>query len=100
MNPTVKDSVRKINTFHERVLTIFNELMGKDNSVSIQHKICKLQKQEMCKMYNNIHLPTLNDIFALRAIHYNLRSPGSFKMRKVHSVYNGTETPSHLGLKL
>ena len=39
----------------------------------------------------------LNDIFASRATHYNLRNRISFKMRKFYSVYNDTETLSHLG---
>ena len=43
---------------------------------------------------------TLNDTSAPRANPYNLCNLVSFKMRKVHSVYNGTETLSHLGPKM
>ena len=41
----------------------------------------------------------LNDVPAPRATPYKLRNPVSFKMQKLHSVYNGAETLSNLGLK-
>ena len=52
---------------------------------------------EMYKLSNNMPPTILNDIFASGATLYNLPDPVSFKMRKVCSVYNGTETLSHLG---
>ena len=54
----------------------------------------------MYKVSNNVSPTILNDIFASRATHYNLRNPVNFKIRKVYSVYNGTETPFHLGAKI
>ena len=39
-------------------------------------------------------------IFASRATPYNLRNPVSFKVRKVYSIYHGTETLSNLGPKI
>ena len=52
---------------------------------------------EMDKISNNMFPITLNNIFALRATPYNLRNPVSFKLHKVHLVFNGVETLSHLG---
>ena len=49
----------------------------------------------MYKVSNNISPTTLNYIFASRATPYK---PISFKIQKVHLVYNGTESLSHLGL--
>ena len=39
----------------------------------------------------------LDNIYEPRATSYNLRYPVRFVMLKVHLVYNGTKTPSHLG---
>ena len=54
----------------------------------------------MYKVSNNMSPTILNDIFASRTTLYNLRNPVSFKMRKIYSVYNGTETLFHLGPKI
>ena len=42
----------------------------------------------------------INNIFASRVTLSNLSNPVSFKMRKTDSIYNGTETLSHLGPKI
>ena len=51
------------------------------------------------EMYKISNMPAtiLNDIFAPRSTRYNLRNPVSFKMWKVHLIYNGNGTLSHLG---
>ena len=54
----------------------------------------------MDKASNNMSPSILNDIVVSRATLYNLRNPVSFKMRKVYSIYKGTETLSHLGPKI
>ena len=99
----------KLNALHhERALTItygdktfsFNELLEKDISVSIHHKNLQALATEMYKVSNNMSPAILNDIFVSRATPYNLRNPVSFKMRKVYSVYNGTEILSHLREKI
>ena len=53
----------------------------------------------MCKESNNMSATILRNIFASIATPYNLRNPVSFKIPKVHSVYNNNETLSHLGPK-
>ena len=99
---------KKLNALHERALRItngdntssFNELLEKDNSVSIHHKNLQDLTMEMYKISNNMSPAILNVIFAPRAAPYNLRDPVSFKIRKVHLVYNSTETLSHLETKI
>ena len=45
--------------------------------------------------------PTIiNNIFASKATPYNLHNPVSFKIGKVYSVYNDTESLSHLAPKI
>ena len=99
---------KKINSLHERALRItygdkpssFNELLGKDKSVSIHHKNLQALVMEMYKISNNISPTTLKDIFALRCTPYDPRNPVSFKIQSVYLVGNGTETLSHLGPKI
>ena len=103
---TTKDSVK--NVLYERALRItygdktfsINELLEKNNSLSIHHKSSQALASEMTMTSNNMSSTTLNDIFAPTATPYNLRNPGSFKMEKLHLAYQGTETLSHLGLKI
>ena len=54
---------------------------------------------EMYKVSNNMSATILSNIFVSIATPYNLGNPISFKIPKVHSVYNNTETLSHLGPK-
>ena len=51
----------------------------------------------MYKVSNNMSPTILNNIFASRATPYNLHNSVSFKIQNVYSVYNDTETLSHLG---
>ena len=74
--------------------------MEKDNSVSVHHKNLPALATKIYKVSNSMSPTTLNDIFESRATPYNVRNPVSFKIRKVFSVHNGTQTPSHLGPKI
>ena len=97
----------KINSIHERALRItyndskstFEELLNKDNSVSIHHKNLQVLAIEMFKIKNNMAPEFLNEIFQNRALLYNLRTNSNFSSRQVHSVYHGTESLSFLGPK-
>ena len=70
--------------------------MEKDNSVSTNHKNLQALATIPNNVPNNVSPTPLNDIFAPRYTPYNIRNPVSFKMRKLHLAYNGTETLSHL----
>ena len=98
----------KINSIHERALRItyndskstFEELLSKDNSVSIHHRNLQVLATEMYKIKNDMAPELLNAIFQNRTLPYNLRTNLSFSVRQVHSVYHGTESLSFLGPKI
>ena len=98
----------KINSIHERALRItykdrtstFEELLRKDNSVSIHHKNLQVLATEMFKIKNKMSPKILDEIFYEKTSLYNLRQNSSFFIRKVHSVYHGTESLSFLGPKI
>ena len=98
----------KINSIHERALRItygdristFQELLDKDNSVSIHHRNLQVLATEMFKIKNNMAPEFLNEIFNNRTVPYNLRRNPHFSSRNIHSVYNGSESISFLGPKI
>ena len=99
----------KINRLHERCLRIiyndkhsnFEELLVKDNSVSIHHNYIHTLAIEIYKVANGICPEIMNDIFKLREnTHYNLRGTSQFLVDPIHSVFNGSESASYLGPKI
>ena len=100
---------RKINNLHERCLRIiynekqsfFNELLNRENSVSIHIRKIQRLAVEMIMFYNGLSPPLMNNIFKLRAEYsYNLRQVSEFSRPMVKSVYHGTESTSYLGPKI
>ena len=97
-----------INAIHERALRItykdssstFQELLNKDKSVTIHHRNLQVLATEMFKVKNQMAPDILDDIFINRKQSYNLRNNSSFSIRRVHSVYHGTESLSFLGPKI
>ena len=98
----------KINSIHERALRItygnkistFQQLLEKDNSVSIYHSNLQALAIEMFKISNNLSPDIVKEIFQKRIVPYNLRSENSFMSRQVNSLYHGTESLSFLGPKI
>ena len=97
----------KINSIHERALRItyqdhistFQELLNKDNSVSIYYKKLQALVTEMFKIHRGLFLDILTEIFVLKISLYNLRRNNAFERRQVHSVYHGTESLPFLSPK-
>ena len=97
----------KINKLHERALRLvykehnlsFEELLRKDNSVTIHHRNLQKLTIEMYKLTNNITPTLMKTIFPESINPYTLRSGNSFQTYNVRTVYNGTETVSYRGPK-
>ena len=89
------------NSIQERALKInsndrkssFEELLRKDNTVSIHHRSLQLLATEIVKIKNNAASEILNEIFQNKTSSYSLRW-------QVHSIYHGTESLSFLGPKI
>ena len=98
----------KINSIHERAPRItyqdhiptFQELLNKDNTVSIYHRNLQALAKEMFKIHRALSPDILREIFVPKIILYNLRRNNTFERRQVHSVYHGTESLSFLGPKI
>ena len=99
----------KINRLYERCLRIiynykhsnFEELLVKDNSVSIHHNNIHTLAIEMYKVANDMSPEIMKDIFKLKEnTHYNLRHTSQFLVDPIDSVFNGSESASYLGPKI
>ena len=79
----------------------FEELLNKDNSVSIHHSNIHVLAIEMQKVANDMSPDIMNEVSKLRnSLHYNLRHTLHFSTDPIHSVYNRTESTSYLGPKI
>ena len=95
----------RINRIHERALRIaycdekstFNELLTKDNSLTIHERNIKNLAIEMFKIKNNLSPSFLKEIFPESSNLVNLRRKPAFQTFNVKSVYKGTETISFRG---
>ena len=92
-----------INRLHERCLRIiydykrssFEELLVKDNSVSLYPDNIHALAIEMYKVVNGISPEVINEFFKLREeTHYHLRHTTQFLVDPIHSVFNGSESAS------
>ena len=78
----------------------FEELLVKDNSVSIHHNNIYIAI-EIYKVANGICPEIMNDIFKLREnTHYNLKGTSQFLSDPIHSVLNVSESASYLGARI
>ena len=98
----------KINRIHERALRItykdksstFQELLEKDNSVSIHHRNIQKLAIEIYKVLHGFSPPILNDIFVPVSRPYNFRRNDTLQRRRVNSVRRSIESASFLGPKI
>ena len=99
---------RKINRLQERSLRIlyqddismFEELLQRDNSVTVHTRNIQRLATEMYKVYNNISLGFISEIFPKSNTTHNLRSQNDFVIPKVNTVLWGSETLRILGPKI
>ena len=99
----------KINRLHERYLRIiysdkkssFDELLDKDESVSIHHQNIQKLGIEMFKVLNGENPQIVNEIFHIRdETSYELRQRSCFHIPSVNTVFSGTESIRFLGPKI
>ena len=95
----------KINSIHERALRItyqdhiyrFQELLNRENSVSIHHKNFQVSATEMFKIHRCLSTDILRKIIMFKTRLYNLCMNNTFERRQVHSAYHRIESLSFLG---
>ena len=95
----------RINRLHERALRLvykkehssFEELLNKDNSLSIHHRNLQKLVIEMYKVKNNLSSTIMSNIFTEINNVHDLRNKREFKSENVRTVLNGTETVSYRG---
>ena len=99
----------KINRLHERflrvtyndVLSSFEELLERDNPVSVHNENIQCLAIELCKVFNDIYPDIMKDVFRLStSSNYDIRSRRTFTTRSVKIVYYGTESLSYLTPKV
>ena len=84
----------KINSLHERVLRItygdrsssFEDLLKKDNSVSIHHRSIQALATEMFKVKNNIAPEIMKELFAPKMNPHDIHYNNSLKRRRVNPI--------------
>ena len=99
----------KINRLHERCLSIiydnnrttFEEVLAKDNSVSVHHNNIHAISTAMYKVANGISPEIMNEVSKLREeTHYYLRHTAQFLVDLINNVFNGSESALYLGPKI
>ena len=98
----------RINRLHERSLRIlynddissFEELLMKDNSVTIHTRNIQLLAIEMYKIKNKISPDFICEIFPKSNAVYKTRASSDFIRPRVNTVLWGTETIRNLGPKI
>ena len=99
----------KINRLHERCLRLiyndkqssFEELLIKDNSVSVHHKNLQALAIEMCKVYCKMSPEIMQDVFHVNEQgQYFLRNPTDFVIPTIKTVNYGSESVRFLGPKI
>ena len=90
----------KINSTHERALTVkyqdnmstFQELLNKNNFLSIHHRNWQVLATEKFKIHRVLSPEVLKGTFLSKTSSQNLRRKNTFEIRQVHSVYYVTES--------
>ena len=97
---------QKINRLHKRCLRIiyhettssFEELLQKDNSVSIHYRNIQVLATKILRVYKGTSPKIMDEAFRLsQPLNYNLKHQPDFSTRPVKGFYYGTESLGSLG---
>ena len=99
---------QKTNNLHERALCLiycdhssdFQELLQRDNSVTIHQNSIQAIAIMIYKVVNNIAPTIVSELFSFSNVNYNLRSGSQFHQPFANTVWNGQQTMSYLGPKI
>ena len=98
----------KINRLHERALRLvyrdhkssFQQLLHKDNSVTIHHQNIQRLAIEMFKIKNKISPTPMQDLFTKNQCNYELRNKRLWEPTNARTMTYGTETVTFMGPKI
>ena len=99
----------KINRLHERCLRVtyndglssIEELLERDNSVSVCNRNIQYLAIKLYKVFNDICPDIMKDVFPLStSSNYDIRSRRTFTTRLVKTVFYETGSLSYLGPKI
>ena len=99
----------KINRLHERCLRIvysnnqptFEELLEKDNTVSVHQRSLQFLAIELYQVLNGLSLDLMKDIFPLNDVSsHSTRNKRTFKSRCAETVRYGTNSLAYLAPKI
>ena len=90
---------KKINKLHDRAQRLiycdhssnFEELLQRENSVTIHQKNIQALAIMMQKVANNIAPTIVSELFSFSNVTYNLRSDSQFHRPSAETVWNGQE---------
>ena len=97
----------RINKLHERALRLvykddeytYEQLLDKDNTVTIHHRNLQKLATEMYKIQNNLSPKFMKEIFHEQIPSYSLRTEKIWESRNYRTVYWGTESLNYRGPK-
>ena len=102
-----RKSTNRINHLHERALRIvyndnqssFENLLGKDRSVSVHYRNIRSFATEIYKIKNNMSTSIMSELFEKRNLNYTLHSQTDFLLHSVNTVAYGFKSPKYFTRK-
>ena len=99
----------RINSIHERTWRLvyrnnkatFEELLGKNNSVTVHHTNLQLFATKIFKVRNDLAPDIMKEVFQFKNTTFNLRSEGNtFLSRKIRTTYHRLNSIQHFSPKI
>ena len=91
---------RSLRIVYNHYITLFEDLLKKNNSFKIHHKNIQSLAIELFEVKKRIANPILRDIFLLRFIDYNLRSQTDFSVSSINTTHFGLNSLRYFASKV